>query len=202
MGKAGSSYGNYEVATFEGRTFLNIDYYWDDPDVSHYWKIDGVFGKWWEIIHQEDNRILLLSSTPVARRMFDTHRQTILWKDCTLRKWLNGAFRESLVCKDSVVKVELQTVREPKINPYKNDYDSTYTTEDYVFLLSREEAMQYIESNEVRRWPGLTSSSPGWALRDLCEVGPKGNISRTKIINDYSKQLVRAAFWADFSKAQ
>lgn len=201
-------FSRYRAETIEDHLFVDIYCLLGERDIRSHAEINGIWGKWWEVIYRDDNRALLLSAFPVAFRKFDTYGHTRLWKDCTLRKWLNGAFYDSLACGEYVSTVELQTVKEPQKSAYKNDYGLTYTTEDSVFLLSAKEVKQYMTSNQARQWPfpyvgprfmGYRVS--GWGLRDCCVVTPKGTVSRTETINDSSKILVRPAFWVNLSDA-
>ncbi|MDR1184222.1 MAG: DUF6273 domain-containing protein [Coriobacteriales bacterium] len=107
---------------------------------------------------------LFISRDIVAKMPYHIRKEAITWEHCTLRKWLNNEFYDSLpdYIKSRVVEVVNQ-------NPY-NTYDPENIirggnpTRDKVFLLSVDEAQRHL-LNDAVRIVKYNGTDAGWRLR-------------------------------------
>lgn len=91
----------------------------------------------WIVLSNEDNKVLLLSKYILDGDDFDSS-YSANWKDCSLRSWMNNEFLSE------VFSAKEQSL----ISLYRHDYKEV---EDYVFLLSCEEAQQYLPNEKDRQ---------------------------------------------------
>ena len=116
----------------------------------------------WYIIRKSNNTgnntVTLLCKDIVAEKPYDEERGETTWEKCTLRKWLNEDFYSRFT--DEEKAMIARTKCENKGNSKYGTYGGN-DTEDYIFLLSLDEAGAV---NESMRAVGLRwwLRSPGW----------------------------------------
>ena len=95
----------------------------------------------WIVLSNEDNKVLLLSKYVLDGDDFHSS-YAAYWKDCSLRNWLNGEFlSEAFSGKEQHL-----------ISLCNNSKDTRYDdVEDSVFLLSCQEAEQYLPDEKDRQ---------------------------------------------------
>ena len=100
----------------------------------------------WKVLSVQGNRALLLSRYGLDEMPYHTERIDITWEQCTLRTWLN---------QDFLNKAFSETERNAILTSYvDNDQgywwetDGGKDTEDKIFLLSYEEANEYLGVTE------------------------------------------------------
>ena len=94
----------------------------------------------WRVLHIKNNKALLISCDCLDSKPFNVDARTNLWKDCTLRKWMNEDFYHTAFSneeKSIILKSSIFTERSGK-------------TSDNVFLLSREQTQTYFHSDNAR----------------------------------------------------
>ena len=107
----------------------------------------------WRVLDKKDDEVLLLSEYGLDAQPFDTSgKDRVLWKDSTIRKWLNDDFYNSAFSEDEKKNIVLSTSDGFEANnvsiyltggkPY---YHLERETEDYIFLLSYTEMGQYLD---------------------------------------------------------
>ena len=107
----------------------------------------------WRVLDKKDDEVLLLSEYGLDAQPFDTSgKDRVLWKDSTIRKWLNDDFYNSAFSEDEKKNIVLSTSDGFEANngsiyltggkPY---YHLERETEDYIFLLSYTEMCQYLD---------------------------------------------------------
>lgn len=90
----------------------------------------------WKILKKEKDRILMISKYALDVKPYNTTAANVTWKDCSLRKWLNGTFLESAFSQDEQDMIKLTSIE---------------SSQDKVFLLSRTEAQSYFKTDEERK---------------------------------------------------
>lgn len=101
----------------------------------------------WLVLDVTDGKALLLSRYGLEAMPYNATEEAMTWENCSLRKWLNGAFYETAFSAEERDKVVLSKVLN---NADANaGIDGGNDTEDYVFLLSVEEAKMYFCEDTV-----------------------------------------------------
>lgn len=135
-------------------------YDWSDSQ-SHYFLCEPIL---WRVLEKKDGQVLLLSEFALGTRPFDSSdSDEIRWNNSTLRSWLNsygsesnageydysasdtGFFHQAFTEEEQgmIQKVTLQ-------NKENADYlvEGSEDTEDFIFLLSAEEAERYYPTTD------------------------------------------------------
>ena len=163
--------GKYEQSFYE---FKDINDYANYKDTSSYLEKSEMipyhhdvgetvkFGQFeWYIIEKTDDRCTLLCKDIVANRAYNDQWTNIAWESCTLRKWLNGVFYNGFTDDEKAMIAKTKC---------ENNHNSEYftkggnDTEDYIFLLSLDEAEAVDKSiRAIDSWWWLRS--PGHLLK-------------------------------------
>ena len=93
----------------------------------------------WRVLAVENKKALLISEKIIEKRPYNTESWDITWEQCTLRKYLNDEFYNSLGWDKSRI------AENRNINPNNPRYGTFggNTTTDKVFLLSLDEVVKY-----------------------------------------------------------
>jgi hypothetical protein len=122
----------------------------------------------WIVLAKEKDKALVISRYVLQNQPFNTKREETKWEDCSIRKWLNESFLESVFVSDEQDLILSSKVKD--VVDLKGIYDMTYDeeTEDKIFLLNYDEAERFFSSEEERKCTqvdGKTNS--GWWLRSV-----------------------------------
>lgn len=166
----------------------------------------------WTVLSIEDGRALLISEKLLEERWFwagDDYSITT-WDVSQIREFLNGEFYTNTFTKEEKNQILLTTVTNPVISlPYGNRTESSGDTEDYVFLLSKEEVELYMPQEYDRKaYPTpwlvktrntINDSTQSWWLRSFYNNECTYFVSTNGIIRGTSNQAnhicVRPAMW-------
>lgn len=102
----------------------------------------------WIVIAKEDDRMLLMSACVLDTHIFSTSaRDNMCWADSDLRIWLNEQFYSNVFSEEEKKEVLLSKLRNEEYQSWTQTYVSEKTddSEDYVFLLSIQEAEEYLD---------------------------------------------------------
>ena len=126
----------------------------------------------WIVLKENNNEKTLFCKELVARREYHSVYEKITWETCELRKWLNEEFynRFSEEEKKVICKTLIET---PKNREYHKK--GGRPTEDYVFLLSIQEA-QSIDPELLAVGKPWWLRSPGAGQSYAAVVNSTGNI--------------------------
>ena len=117
----------------------------------------------WLILATEDNKALLISEKILAKMQYNKDLTATTWKTCTLRKYLNGEFYDSLGNDKTAI---LATKNDNFSNPWFGTYGGNATT-DKIFLLSLQEIVQYFgDSGQLTKNWRLTGDVSEWYFDD------------------------------------
>ena len=102
----------------------------------------------WLVLDVQDGKALIITKDIIEMQPFNSIITAVGWEDCTLRKYLNGAFFNRFSADERSKGVQ---TNESGVN-------------DFVFLLSLEEAQRYFPDNDARRARD-NGEYCGWFLR-------------------------------------
>ena len=103
----------------------------------------------WQVLDIIEDRALIVSRNVLTFKLYHNDWGRMIWKECSLRKWLNGEFLQTAFTEEERGRIARRTIRNKD-----NDLFGTEAgpdTEDSVFLLSMEEAKEYYASDEERQ---------------------------------------------------
>ena len=94
----------------------------------------------WRILRIKNGKALLVSCMALNGMPFNTDTSTALWRDCSLRKWLNGEF-----CETAFSEREREMLL-----PTSVFTEGSGKTTDSVYLLTREDSLELFHGNQDR----------------------------------------------------
>lgn len=168
----------------------------------------------WQVLAVEDGKALVISQEGVDVKPFNTERGEYVWKDSSLRSWLNGEFISAAFTSEQQANILTTKVKNEK-NPYWATGGSK-ATEDKLFCLSITEAEEYFgREGDAMCWPSDYALSQGaytdangaacWWLRDsgydvnqgesAADVNTEGFIFDSGAYVDHTTYCVRPAMW-------
>lgn len=103
----------------------------------------------WIVLDANDNNILVISKDIIEAKPFNKSDADVTWETCSLRKWLNEDFYQTAFSSNEKEKIQKALVVTPD-NPVSGA-EGGNNTEDYIYLLSIDEANNYFSSNKERR---------------------------------------------------
>lgn len=187
----------------------------------------------WKILAVDSDKMLVISSLCLDIQPFHTESVEITWEDCSLRQWLNDTFYSEAFTDNDKARILSTTIQNPDSHGFfTSDYIKNLTgrdysagvdnyaaaggnaTEDRVFLLSWEEAINYFATNADRmaEYSAYANSKYdgdpcGWLLRSpvakervqYVEIvnGNEGVMFTTSAINQLGggSVAIRPAMW-------
>ena len=148
----------------------------------------------WRVLDANGRMRLLLAEGIVAHKPYNGQYVDTCWRDCSLRRWLNGAFlRETFSLEERTMILNTRVDNPP--NPMYSTNGGPGSV-DKLFLLSIGQAEQYLPANEERSlgtWWWLRS--PGNNLLSVSSVYADGSLYITGINCHYAEGGVRPAMW-------
>ena len=100
----------------------------------------------WIVLDVQDGKSLLLSRYGLDPKPYHTERKDITWEECSLRAWLNNDFLKSVFTQEEQSAILLNVVDNSQKQGYsKWETNGGNNTQDYLFLLSYEEANKYLD---------------------------------------------------------
>ena len=107
---------------------------------------NGPEGIRWIVLDTQEGKSLLLSLYGLDAAPYHPKSKNIIWKDCALRKWLNGEFLQTAFTKEeqqAILTTKVDNGRKQGWKKWKRTKGGK-NTKDRVFLLSVAEAIQYL----------------------------------------------------------
>lgn len=120
----------------------------------------------WVVLAREGSQALLMTEQAIACRPFHSVLKGITWKDSALRTWLNSAFIADAFDESEAGAIVSRTVRTP-CHPLHGT-DGGDDAIDKAFVLSQQEAMQYLPEAESRKALATAASAANgvWVNKD------------------------------------
>ena len=130
-----------EVYSIDG-DYIIFGHYEQDGDISN-----GSEPIEWEIVREEDGRMLLISRYILDAQPYNTESTAITWETCSLRAWLNDDFINAAF--DASEQARILTVTNSNPDNALWGIEGGNDTEDRVFCLSVEEVL---DNYEFGKW--------------------------------------------------
>ncbi len=115
----------------------------------------------WIVLEKSNNKALLLSKYLLTSHMFNDVYTYIDWENCTLRKWLNSEYINTIFSKKE--QGSILTADVISDDAYSNK--DCVVTEDKLFLLSFDEVNKYFSTDNQRVAFYKDGGSNVWWLR-------------------------------------
>ena len=165
----------------------------------------------WLILTYDEEKVLLVSRYALDAKPFHNEEASISWTDSFIREWLNGDFCNSVFTDEEKELILPGVVSYTENSAY--GYSDAPQEEDRLFLLSEEECLAYLPSEESRRLyatpyavqQGCAPAGTGycwWFLRTpgnggtmAEEVGDFGQISCEGNLITNGQHGIRPAVW-------
>lgn len=116
----------------------------------------------WMILKEEGHRCLCISKYLLDCKPYHSRPEKVIWQDCALRDWLNHGFLMTAFSAEERKKILLSNVANPAQN-----------TQDYIFLLSYDEAEEYFDDENYEGRKALTTAyarkQGAWFLDEECD---------------------------------
>ncbi len=103
----------------------------------------------WRVLDIKDGRALVITEQLLDYLPYNESDEDISWKDSSLRKWLNGEFITQAFAATQLNQVALVTNRNTGIT--NNGCSEDSETQDWIFLLTAEEAQHYFSDDNDRK---------------------------------------------------
>lgn len=101
----------------------------------------------WQVLAKEDTKALVISEFAFAYQPYNIESEDTTWSKCTLRKWLNEDFFDCAFSGEEKVMIPTATIISDRVKGYRQNSEST---QDRVFVLSKDEVECYFDSNDER----------------------------------------------------
>lgn len=170
----------------------------------------------WKVLEKDENgNMLVISLHAIDCRRYHSSVEQVSWETSEIRKWLNNDFITTAFTDSQKSKIKTVTIKNTDNSDYKTDGGND--TKDKVFLLSIDEAKQYMPSVLERiclatayaeaqgsELESLTKAcrwwlrSPGAVLYNASFVKIDGFILQYGSSASLDKCSVRPAMWVDF----
>jgi len=143
----------------------------------------------WEILKEEDGKMLLISLHILDNRPYDEDgSDSITWETCGLRRWLNNDFMNAAFTDaeaELVMTTTLSNPNSPRGGQGGND------TEDKVFILSVDEVLAYYDPDDLSEYQGDIYSP--WFVREVTPYAVSQGIMHNVITEDdyYNSNMYR-----------
>ena len=148
----------------------------------------------WRVLEEHGKMRLLFAERVLAQKPYNERYVDTSWRECSLRKWLNGEFlREAFSLEERTRILNTRVDNPPNPRYYTNGGMGSV---DKLFALSLGEAEAYLPADQDRAsgmWWWLRS--PGSNLLSAASVYADGSLYDTGINIDYTEGGVRPAMW-------
>ena len=148
----------------------------------------------WQVLGENGKMRLLLAKKNVAELPYNESYTDTSWRECSLRRWLNGEFLKGAFTAQERAKIMSVRVENPASPKYHTS--GGFSSVDKLFCLSEGEIGKYLPDQERRdtgKWWWLRS--PGISLLCAVSVDEEGAIYENGINIDYPSGGVRPAMW-------
>lgn len=167
----------------------------------------------WLVLDVQGNKLLLISDECLDCKPYNTSEKKVTWNSSTLRQWLNTSFLGNAFTESE--QAQILSVKISNHDNSKFGTDGGKDTTDRIFLLSIEEELNYLRSDDFSRftyWTSYASHQGGsslkgdyWWLRSPGEDSTKaavikflGKVDESGIpVNESSKAGVRPVMWIE-----
>ena len=121
----------------------------------------------WQVLAVEEGRALLISRYALDSLQYNEEWKTVVWADSSLRAWLNEDFLQAAFTEAQQEAILETLVSTPANTALKTRGEEDVT--DRIFVLSIDEARQYLKSGAARKAQGTP-----WAVEQQVFVKKTG----------------------------
>ncbi|MCD7890247.1 MAG: DUF6273 domain-containing protein [Ruminococcus sp.] len=148
----------------------------------------------WIVLDKTEDTMLIITEDTIEAKAYNLDYDGVTWEECTLRTYLNGTFYDSFSEEEQMMIAETKSTN---FDNSKYGTDGGNDTTDKIFLLSLDEAEEYMTEDE-RKAKGLWwLRSPGGTQHRAVGVCTGGDIyTLGGVVN--SLFGVRPALWLEF----
>lgn len=146
----------------------------------------------WQILDIVDNKALLLKKTSESGILYNDSLNEVSWEDSTLRQWLNSCFYTDSFSAEERKNIVKSTIANPD-NP-STGIDGGNDTEDYIFILSMEEALKYLDIMPVSDY-NIWLRTPGSSKSRAVFITSDKSIMENGYEVNSGKMAIRPALW-------
>ena len=140
--------------------------------------------EWRVLSYDKDNKRVLVISAVLLDEMAHTNSTdvTYKWSESNINKWLNSDADDGFIKKYGLEDVPMAAVEHKTEEGADNSTQPEETTNEKVFILSKDEAKNYFSDNNARKTYGISSGTDtrerNWLLRT-----PAAEASRVYFVN-------------------
>jgi len=102
--------------------------------------------EWIVLDTDADGNLFVLSKYALDVIPYDTTLTDVTWETCTLRQWLNSDFYNAAFSSEEQSRIILSTITNPDMTEYGLNTPGGNDTQDYIFCLSFDEAVEYLDA--------------------------------------------------------
>ena len=168
----------------------------------------------WVVLDRAGDQALLITRQAIERNVYSMNDNDVKWENSWMRSWLNDSFYHTAFSGEERQKIVSHYNPACK-NTHYPDLDPGRGTNDYIFLLSFDEALKYYGGAEIRKCGAVQKvvdsgafirdgacwwwlRTPGCDLQHVMGISTKGQVHFDGIEStDYG--CIRPAMWVDFS---
>lgn len=148
----------------------------------------------WRVVDARGRMRMLLSEEIVTTYPYHGRPADTSWKECDLRKWLNGEFMQAAFTPAERARITAVRVENPRNAKYYTN--AGLNTMDHVYVLSAPEAEKYLPEPADRAKGGWWwLRTPGSNLFSAVAVYEDGSLYEFGIHVHYENGGVRPALW-------
>lgn len=156
----------------------------------------------WIVLEKNNNKALLLSKYVLEFNTYNNGRENITWENCSLRKWLNSEYINTMFSKkdqDLILTIDV-------INNDNAQYGTKggNNTKDKLYLLSIDEVNKYLSTDNQRVTTLKNGVSASWWLRspghnqyNAASVAENGDLDEHGYVV-FVEYAVRPALWVKY----
>ena len=170
----------------------------------------------WVVLEKQDEKALLISRYALDAIQYYVSAPELdrSWEMSNIREWLNNTFMGEALSDSEKDIIICDTVR-AEVNPKYPETSPGNDVEDYIFILSADQAVKYFSTDEERQCEateyakaqGVWTDSnygdnaawwlrnPGIAAYDSMDVNLNGSINYNAHGGEYTTTGVRPAMW-------
>ena len=147
----------------------------------------------WLVLDEKDGKTLLITKNVIDAVPFHNKREAVTWNNCNLRTWLNDKFFNTAFSKKekkAIILSDISAIKNPRFDTPVGE-----PTKDKVFLLSYEECLEYMPTDQDRK-----CFPTDYAVNNGCYQNKDGHAAWWLRSNGMSEtEPEHLATWGNFS---
>ena len=152
----------------------------------------------WDVIDIQDDKALIISKSLLRNLPFNyVAERPYLWEKCSMRGWLNNDFLNKYFNESERELIQISRNENNSVKGFDDEITEGHVTDDYLFLLSEDEANRYYSNDSERRCENCR-----WLLRttDNYTIKCVDYDGQIKYAEPDGYEGVRPAMWINIKK--